>query len=38
VLHKARAGHPGVEMPALMPFPIQDALNVLKYTQTLPAK
>jgi mono/diheme cytochrome c family protein len=31
VLHKIRAGHPGVEMPALMAFPIQDAVNVLKY-------
>lgn len=38
VLHKIRAGHPGVEMPALMAFPIQDAVNVLKYAQSLPAK
>lgn len=38
VLHKIRAGHPGVEMPALMAFPTQDAVDVLKYTQSLPAK
>ena len=38
VLHKIRAGHPGVEMPALMAFPIQDAVDVLSYTQTLPAE
>ena len=38
VLHKIRAGHPGAEMPALMAFPIQDQVDVLKYTQTLPAK
>jgi thiosulfate dehydrogenase len=37
-LHKIRAGHPGVEMPALMAFPIQDQVDLLKYTQTLPAK
>jgi len=38
VLHKIRAGHPGVEMPALMSFPLQDAIDVLAYAQTLPAK
>jgi thiosulfate dehydrogenase len=38
VLHKIRAGHPGVEMPALMAFPLQDAVDVLAYSQTLPAK
>jgi thiosulfate dehydrogenase len=38
VLHKIRAGHPGVEMPALMGFPIEDAIDLLSYTQTLPAK
>jgi thiosulfate dehydrogenase len=38
VLHKIRAGHPGVEMPALMGFPLQDAVDVLAYTRTLPAK
>lgn len=38
VLHKIRAGHPGVEMPALMASPTEVAADVLKYTQTLPAK
>lgn len=38
VLHKIRAGHPGVEMPAMIAFPIQDQVDLLKYTQTLPAK
>jgi thiosulfate dehydrogenase len=38
VLHKIRAGHPGVEMPALMAFEVQDAVNVLSYAQTLPSK
>ena len=38
VLHKARAGHPGVEMPSLMAFAVRDAVDVLAYTQTLPAK
>ncbi|MDH3669064.1 MAG: cytochrome c [Paracoccaceae bacterium] len=37
-LHKIRAGHPGVEMPALMAFPIQDLVDLLSYTQTLPAE
>jgi thiosulfate dehydrogenase len=37
-LHKIRAGHPGVEMPALIAFPIQDQVDLLKYTQSLPAK
>lgn len=37
-LHKIRAGHPGVEMPAMMALPVQDQINLLKYTQTLPAK
>ena len=37
-LHKIRAGHPGVEMPALMAFPIQDLVDLLSYSQTLPAK
>jgi thiosulfate dehydrogenase len=38
VLHKIRAGHPGVEMPAMMAFPTQYQVDLLKYTQTLPAK
>ncbi|HUS53089.1 MAG TPA: c-type cytochrome [Thermohalobaculum sp.] len=38
VLHKIRSGHPGVEMPALMAFRVQDAVDILSYTQTLPAK
>ena len=37
-LHKIRGGHPGVEMPAMMALPVQDQVNLLKYTQTLPAK
>jgi mono/diheme cytochrome c family protein len=38
VLHKIRAGHPGVEMPALMAFPLKDAIDVLAHTRTLPTK
>ena len=38
LLHKIRAGHPGVEMPALMAFPVQDAVGILSYAQTLPTK
>jgi thiosulfate dehydrogenase len=38
VLHKIRAGHPGVEMPSLMAFPLEDAVDVLSYAKTLPAK
>lgn len=38
VMHKIRAGHPGVEMPSLMAFPVQDAVDLLSYTRTLPAK
>lgn len=37
-LHKIRAGHPGVEMPALMAFSVQDQVDLLAYAQTLPAK
>jgi thiosulfate dehydrogenase len=37
-LHKIRAGHPGVEMPAMMALPIQYQVNLLKYSQTLPAE
>lgn len=38
VLHKIRNGHPGVEMISLAAFPLQDAVNVLAYTRTLPEK
>ncbi len=38
VPHKIRTGHPGVEMPALMAFPVRDAVDVLSYAQTLPTK
>ncbi|MDH3472202.1 MAG: cytochrome c [Rhodospirillales bacterium] len=38
VLHKIRAGHPGVEMVSLMAFRIEDAVDVLAYARTLPAK
>jgi mono/diheme cytochrome c family protein len=38
VLHKIRFGHPGVEMISLSAFPVQDSLDVLKYTQSLPAE
>ena len=38
VLHKIRAGHPGTEMPSMMASSIKDQVDLLKYTQTLPAK
>lgn len=38
VLHKIRAGHPGSEMPSMIAFPVEDQIDLLKYTQTLPAK
>jgi thiosulfate dehydrogenase len=38
VLHKIRAGHPGVEMVSMAAFPLEDALDILAYTQTLPVK
>lgn len=38
VLHKIRNGHPGVEMIGLSAFPLQDAVDVLSYTRTLPEK
>ncbi len=38
VLHKIRAGHPGVEMPSMMAFPVGDAVDLLSYTQTLRTK
>ena len=38
VLHKIRNGHPGVEMINLRAFELQDAVDVLAYTRTLPEK
>jgi thiosulfate dehydrogenase len=38
VLHKIRFGHPGVEMVSMAAFPLEDALDILAYTQTLPVK
>jgi thiosulfate dehydrogenase len=37
-LHKIRFGQPGVGMVALMVLSIQDQVDILAYTQTLPAK
>lgn len=36
VLHKIRNGHPGVAMVSLRAFPIEQAINLLAYVQTLP--
>ncbi len=38
VMHKIRFGHPGVEMVALAAFPLEDVLDILAYTRTLPVK
>jgi len=38
VLHKIRNGHPGVEMINLTAFALQDSLDVLAYSRTLPEK
>lgn len=38
VLHKLLNGQPGAPMPALRALALQDALDVLAYTQTLPQK
>jgi mono/diheme cytochrome c family protein len=38
VLHKIRNSHPGAAMINLRAFPLQDAIDVLVYTRTLPAK
>ncbi len=38
VLHKIRNAHPGAAMVNLRAFPLQDAIDVLTYAQTLPAK
>jgi thiosulfate dehydrogenase len=37
-LHKLRMGQPGVPMMSMLAFDIQDHIDVLAYTQTLPAK
>jgi thiosulfate dehydrogenase len=37
-LHKLRMGQPGVPMISMLAFDIQDHVDVLAYTQTLPAK
>lgn len=37
-LHKIRNGQPGVAMPALGALSIQDQVDILAYTQTLPTK
>lgn len=38
VLHKIRNGHPGAIMVSLRSFPIEYAVNVLAYAQTLPTQ
>jgi thiosulfate dehydrogenase len=38
VLHKIRNAHPGAAMINLRALPIKDAVDVLAYAQTLPAK
>jgi len=38
VLHKIRNGQPGQPMPVLRVLPIQDAVDILAYAQTLPKK
>ena len=38
VLHKIRNGHPGAIMVSLRGFPIDQAVNVLSYAQTLPVR
>jgi thiosulfate dehydrogenase len=37
-LHKIRSGQPGQPMPALIALDIQDMVDIVAYTQTLPAK
>lgn len=37
-LHKLRMGQPGVPMISMLAFDIQDHVDILAYTQTLPAK
>jgi mono/diheme cytochrome c family protein len=38
VLHKIRDGHPGHEMVALRPFPMDVSVDILTYIRTLPQK
>ncbi len=38
VLHKIRNGHPGHEMVAMRPFPMETAVDILTYIRTLPEK
>ncbi len=38
VMHKILNAHTGVQMINLRPFPLQDAIDVLAYTATLPAE
>ena len=38
VLHKIRNGLPGAIMVSMRPFPIEFALNVVAYAQTLPRR
>ncbi len=38
VLHKIRNAHPGAAMINLRGFPLKDAIDILAYTRTLPAK
>ena len=37
-LHKIRFGQPGVPMVALVVLKVEDQIDILAYTQTLPAK
>jgi mono/diheme cytochrome c family protein len=37
-LHKTRNGQPGAPMPAMRVLPVQDAVDILAYCQTLPVK
>ena len=37
-LHKIRFGQPGVPMVALTVLEVEDRVDILAYTQTLPAK
>jgi len=37
-LHKIRNGQPGQAMPALIALDVQDLVDIVAYTQTLPAK
>lgn len=38
VLHKIRNGHPGAIMVSMRPFPMDVAVNLLAYAQTLPSR